>query len=131
MKGCTVEVTKLDKLSPFVYGEIEGSTKDAPTVVFYGHIDKQPHFTGWREGLSATNPVIEGDKMYGRGASDDGYAPFSAIGIVKVLQEAGRPHPRCVLLFECDEESGSVHLPAYLDHYKDKIGTPEVIVRWL
>lgn len=84
--------------------------------------------TGWREGLHPTKPVIEGDKLYGRGASDDGYGPFSAISLVKILQTLGLSHPRCVLLFECDEESGSSHLPAWLDHFKDKIGNPDIIV---
>ena len=53
----------------------------------YGHLDKQPYGVGWDEDLSPTNPVIKGDLMYGRGASDDGYAPFSCMLAIKAAQE--------------------------------------------
>ena len=56
-------------------------------VLMYGHFDKQPHMTGWLPHLSPVNPVIEGDKLYGRGAADDGYAIFSAILSIKSLQQ--------------------------------------------
>lgn len=47
--------------------EVAGSSPDDKTVLFYGHYDKQPHMTGWNEGLSATKPVVVDDKLYGRG----------------------------------------------------------------
>ena len=52
-------------------------------VMLYGHLDKQPHGEGWDEGLSATNPVIKGDLLYGRGSTDDGYASFMAMLAIK------------------------------------------------
>ena len=70
-----------------------------------GHFDKQPHCTGWREGLGPTNPVIEGDLLYGRGGSDDGYSIFAAILAIKALQVQNLPHPRFVIIIEGDEES--------------------------
>ena len=51
--------------------------------MLYGHLDKQPHGVGWAEGLSATDPVIKGDLMYGRGSSDDGYAAFASMLAIK------------------------------------------------
>lgn len=57
------------------------------TVMMYGHLDKQPWFTGWDEGLSPIDPVIRGDLLYGRGSSDDGYAPFASMMAVKMCQE--------------------------------------------
>ncbi|HOW49522.1 MAG TPA: M20/M25/M40 family metallo-hydrolase, partial [Rubrivivax sp.] len=48
-----------------------GSTR---TVVFYGHLDKQPEFSGWRSGLGPWTPKLEDGKLYGRGGADDGYA---------------------------------------------------------
>jgi len=41
--------------------------------------------TGWDEGLSPTNPVIKGDKLYGRGGADDGYSTYAAILSIKNL----------------------------------------------
>lgn len=51
--------------------------------MLYGHLDKQPYGAGWDEGISPTDPIIKGDYMYGRGVSDDGYAPFICALAVK------------------------------------------------
>ncbi len=48
------------------------------TVLLYGHLDKQPEMTGWREDLGPWKPVLEGDRLYGRGGADDGYAAFAS-----------------------------------------------------
>lgn len=92
--------------------------------MFYGHYDKQPHFVGWWEGFGPTNPRIKDNKLYGRGVADDGYAPYSSILTIKSMQDQGLTFPRCVVLIEGDEESGSGHLFYYLDKIKDKIGDP-------
>jgi len=57
--------------------------------MLYGHIDKQPWFEGWDEGLHPIKPVIKGDYMFGRGASDDGYAVFSCMLALKAIQLQG------------------------------------------
>ena len=31
------------------------------TVLLYGHLDKQPPFTGWGEGLGPYDPVVHGE----------------------------------------------------------------------
>ena len=49
------------------------------TVLLYGHLDKQPELFGWREGLGPWEPVIEGDRLYGRGGADDGYSTFASL----------------------------------------------------
>jgi len=97
-------------------------------ALLYGHLDKQPSGSGWREGLSAWSPVREGDLLYGRGAADDGYAVFACIGAITLLETQGIPFPRCVLLIECSEESGSQDLAYYLDRLQDRIGTPDLVV---
>ena len=48
-------------------------------ILMYGHFDKQPPFEGWNEGLAPTKPVLIGDKLYGRGGADDGYAIYGSI----------------------------------------------------
>ena len=52
---------------------------DDDCVLLYGHLDKQPEMTGWRDDLGPWTPVIEGDKLYGRGGADDGYAVFGSL----------------------------------------------------
>lgn len=52
----------------------------------YGHIDKQPPLEeGWMDGTGPYSPKIIGEKLYGRGGADDGYAFFSCTAIIKVL----------------------------------------------
>ncbi len=101
-------------------------TEDA--VLLYGHLDKQPEFTGWADGLSPWEPVIRDGKLYGRGGADDGYAVFASLAAIRALQEQGVPHARCVVLIEACEESGSVDLPHYVEALGSRLGTPSLVV---
>eukprot|EP01122_Echinamoeba_exundans_P003106 TRINITY_DN1325_c0_g1_i3.p1 TRINITY_DN1325_c0_g1~~TRINITY_DN1325_c0_g1_i3.p1 ORF type:complete len:384 (+),score=108.08 TRINITY_DN1325_c0_g1_i3:732-1883(+) len=95
----------------------------------YGHMDKQPPLTdAWAPGLGPYTPVIRDGKLYGRGGADDGYAIFGAITALKALQEQGAHHGRIVLIVEACEESGSPDLPHYIEHLKERIGVPDLIV---
>ena len=62
--------------------------------------------------------------MYGRGCSDDGYAPFAGLLAIKIAQMHKRIS-RVVLVIECEEESGSKSLLALLDAAKDLIKAPD------
>lgn len=112
--------------TPLLYFEIEG-TKEG-TVLMYGHFDKQPELTGWREGLGPWTPVREGDYLYGRGLADDGYSTFAAVGAIEAAKNSGAELPRIVILIEGSEESGSDDLPAYLEMLKSKIGSPHTVI---
>jgi acetylornithine deacetylase/succinyl-diaminopimelate desuccinylase-like protein len=124
--GLTKRLVQHEGETPLLFVEIAG--KRPETVLLYGHIDKQPPLDGWREGLDPFVPVIEGDRLYGRGSADDGYASFSAITAIKALQEQGIEHPRCVIVLEACEESGSYNLPAYINELASEIGSPSLIV---
>ena len=124
--GLKAEVLKIPDRVPTLFVEIPGEINE--TVMFYGHIDKMPESTGWEPGLDPWQPVVRGDKLYGRGTVDDGYAPYAAIAAIKALQEQKIPHARCVLFIESGEESGSPHFAEYLDKYRDRIGKPSLIV---
>ncbi|HUJ28897.1 MAG TPA: M20 family metallopeptidase [Myxococcales bacterium] len=124
--GLKVEVVRLPQRTPVIWMEIPGSGKD--TVLLYGHLDKQPEMTGWRTGLSPWEPVLEGEKLYGRGGADDGYSSFASLTALRLLQAQGVQHARCVVLIEACEESGSTDLPAYIEHLSARIGTPSLVV---
>ena len=126
LKGATLEVIRLEGRTPVILIDVPGQGAD--TVLLYGHLDKQPEMTGWSEGLGPWEPVIRGDKLYGRGGADDGYAMFGAISAILALQDAGAPHARCVILIEACEESGSPDLPYYVDHLGAKLGDPSLVV---
>src|SRR5690606_19696678 len=73
-------------------------------------------------------PVREGDRLYGRGGADDGYALFAALSAVEAAQAAGLPHARLLVLVEASEESGSSDLPAHVDALGDRLGRPDLVV---
>jgi len=128
--GMQVEVVRLEGRTPLIFIEIPASGPDTgnDTVLLYGHLDKQPEMTGWDDDLGPWVPVIKGDKLYGRGGADDGYAIFGSLAAIQALQQQGVPHARCVILIEACEESGSYDLPAYVDHLADRIGKPSLVV---
>jgi len=124
--GCTVEIVERDGLTPVIIVDVpasEGAETELVTLL-YGHFDKQPPLGSWREGLEPFLAVREGDRLYGRGTADDGYAIFAAIGAIEALAETGTPHGRCLVLIESSEESGSIHLGPYLDEVQARTGPP-------
>lgn len=121
--GAAVEILELPGCSPLLFAELPGNWG---TVLAYGHLDKQPAFTGWREGLGPWQPSREGDLLYGRGAVDDGYALFTALAAWMVLPESERPTIR--FMIECGEESGSPDLPAYLDLLAPRLENVDLVV---
>ncbi len=128
-EGATLEVCRLGERTPVIFMEIPGTGGVAgDTVLLYGHLDKQPEMTGWRDGLGPWTPVLEGDKLYGRGGADDGYAIFASLTAIRSLRERRIPHARCVVLIEACEESGSYDLPAYIDHLAARIGKLSLVV---
>jgi acetylornithine deacetylase/succinyl-diaminopimelate desuccinylase-like protein len=126
IQGLKVEILRAEGRTPLLFCEIPGSGED--TALLYGHMDKQPEFTGWAEGLSPWEPVLRDGKLYGRGGADDGYAVFSSLTAIRLLQEQGIAHARCVVLIEACEESGSYDLPYYVDQLAARIGTPSLVV---
>ena len=128
--GLTLEVHEIDGLTPVILMEIPpangGSADD--TVLLYGHLDKQPELFGWRDGLGPWEPVIEGDRLYGRGGADDGYSTFASLACIEAAQAAGFPHTRLVVLIEASEESGSRDLPAHIDALSARIGKPSLVI---
>ena len=112
--GLKVEVVRIEGRTPVILMEIPGSSED--TVLLYGHLDKQPEFVGWEEGLGPWKPVRRGDLLYGRGGADDGYAAFASLTAIETLVRQGLPYGRCVVLIEACEESGSFDLPFYIEH---------------
>jgi acetylornithine deacetylase/succinyl-diaminopimelate desuccinylase-like protein len=124
--GSTIETVRLPGRTPVLLLDIPGSLPG--NLLFYGHLDKQPEMAGWREGLGPWQPVVEGDRMYGRGGADDGYAFFASVAAILALEDQGIGHPRCVILIECCEESGSFDLPPYIELLADKIGLPDLVV---
>lgn len=131
-EGMSMEVVRLEGRTPLIYMEVPasagGSAADEPCVLLYGHLDKQPEMHGWREGFGPWTPVIEDQRLYGRGGADDGYAAFASLAAIRALADQGIAHARLVILVEACEESGSYDLPYYIDALAGRIGTPDLVV---
>lgn len=130
IEGMQLEVVRLDGRTPLIYVDIPAANggSDEDCVLLYGHLDKQPEMVGWDADLGPWEPVIKGDRLYGRGGADDGYAIFGSLTAIMALREQGLPHARCVVIIEACEESGSYDLPAYVDHLAPRIGKPSLVV---
>ncbi|HEY4163226.1 MAG TPA: M20 family metallopeptidase [Dongiaceae bacterium] len=130
--GATLEILRLPGRTPLIVIDIPGTGPDQnpvqDPVLLYGHLDKQPEMVGWAEGFGPWIPVRKGDKLYGRGGADDGYAIFAALASIGALRAQGIAHARAVVLIEASEESGSPDLPAYIDHLARRLGTPSLVV---
>ena len=124
--GMRVDVRRLPGRTPLLFVDIPGEL--AGCALLYGHLDKQPEFTGWLPGLGPWEPVLREGKLYGRGSADDGYAVFSSLTAIAALKAQQVPLARCVLLIEASEESGSVDLPAHLQSLGAAIGDPTLVV---
>jgi acetylornithine deacetylase/succinyl-diaminopimelate desuccinylase-like protein len=131
IRGLQLEVVRLPGRTPLIFMEVpafgEPTSRDA-TLLLYGHLDKQPEMEGWRDGLGPWLPVIEGDKLYGRGGADDGYAAFASLTALAALQRECIAHCRAVIIIEACEESGSYDLPFYIEALGDRIGNPDLVV---
>ena len=131
--GLKLEIVRLPGRTPVIFFEAPatragGNERDSETVLMYGHLDKQPEFTGWRSDLGPWTPKYENGLLYGRGGADDGYAVYAALTAIRALDEQGMARPRCVGLIESCEESGSYDLPAYMDALKSRLGRVGLVV---
>lgn len=127
--GLDLFVHRLPGLTPVVVAEVPASDPGIDgTVLLYGHLDKQPEMVGWRDGFGPWEPRLDGTRLYGRGAGDDGYAAFAAITAIGAVRESGGRHARCVVVIEASEESGSPDLPAHIDALAPRLGEIDFVV---
>jgi acetylornithine deacetylase/succinyl-diaminopimelate desuccinylase-like protein len=123
--GLTLEIVRLPGRTPVLFFEVaatRASHSQSETVLMYGHLDKQPEFSGWRSDLGPWTPKYEDGKLYGRGGADDGYAVYASIAAIQALKAQGATHPRIVGLIETCEESGSADLLPYVDALRTRLG---------
>ncbi|MEI8168501.1 MAG: M20 family metallopeptidase [Rhodoferax sp.] len=136
--GLTLEVIRLEGRTPVLFFEVAASSGSGAaetnmaaskqTVLMYGHLDKQPEFTGWRSDLGPWTPKYEDGKLYGRGGADDGYAIYASIAAIQALKSQNMPHPRIVGLIETCEESGSYDLLPYIDALGTRLGDVALVI---
>jgi acetylornithine deacetylase/succinyl-diaminopimelate desuccinylase-like protein len=120
-----------DPGQPAGFAEWPAAVPDAPVVLIYGHHDVQP---GEPRGEWMTDPfvpVVRGDRLLGRGASDDkGQVLFHTLGLRANLaaRAAGSPPVTVRLLIEGEEESGSPHLPRLLEDNRERLRADTIVI---
>ena len=130
VRGLTADIVRLSGRTPVLFFDVPSTSEvaGAPTLLLYGHLDKQPEMTGWRDGFGPWTPVQEESRLYGRGGADDGYAVYASLAAIVAMQAQGMPHARCVGIIETCEESGSYDLPAYLEALAPRMGQVDFVV---
>ncbi|MBC7601492.1 MAG: M20 family metallopeptidase [Ramlibacter sp.] len=127
--GLKLEVVRMEGRTPVLFFEVDATRADSKeTVLMYGHLDKQPEFSGWRSDLGPWTPKYEDGKLYGRGGADDGYAVYASIAAIQALKAQNVPHPRIVGLVETCEESGSFDLLPYVDALRARLGDVGLVI---
>jgi len=101
---------------PVVYAEWLGA--QAPTLLVYGHFDVQPVDPIGEWARPPFEPRLEGETLFGRGASDDKGQAFAVLAALEsFLKSSGRLPVNIKVLLEGEEEITSPHLAPYLrDH---------------
>src|SRR3954469_12230385 len=129
VEGLKLEIVRLEGRTPVLFFEVPATkTGTSETILMYGHLDKQPEFTGWRSDLGPWTPKYEDGKLYGRGGADDGYAVYASIAAIQALKAQGQPHARIVGLIETCEESGSYDLLPYVDALRPRLGDVGLVI---
>ena len=141
IEGLKLEVIRLEGRTPVLFFEVpapsgtgqrDATKTSGKTVLMYGHLDKQPEFTGWRNDLGPWTPKYEDGRLYGRGGADDGYAVYASITAIAALKSQRVAHPRIIGLIETCEESGSYDLLPYIDALRapgrDRLGDVGLVI---
>lgn len=99
---------------------------DAPTVLLYAHHDVQPvgEVSRWRTQPFELTRI--GDRLFGRGAADDGAGIAVHLGALEAL---GDDLPVNIVVFiEGEEEIGSPSFTNFLAKYRDELSADVIIV---
>ncbi|WP_439663414.1 M20/M25/M40 family metallo-hydrolase [Lentzea sp. HUAS TT2] len=115
---------------PAVFACWPAADPQAPTVLVYGHHDVQPVDPVERWEHPPFEPVISGDEIRGRGASDDkGQVAMHLLAVKAHLAATGQNAPSVTvkLFVEGEEESGSPHLRKLLEDHRNRLGCDLVV----
>lgn len=115
-RGATTKLLRIEGAPPVVLVSIL-NPHARQTIAFYAHYDGQPvDPSQWS--TPPWKPVIKGDRIYARSASDD-KAPIIAMAAALDALNAAHEKPavNLKLVFEGEEEAGSPHLAAYFDRF--------------
>lgn len=117
--GCANIQIFQTKKHPVVYAEWLNAGADKPTVLVYGHYDVQPPdpMDLWETG--PFDPVVRGDYLFSRGASDMKGQIVACLKAIESIQSSGVFPVNLKFIFEGEEEIGSPNLESFMEEHKD------------
>lgn len=96
-------------------GDVRMGEIGVDPIAILAHLDVVPAGDGWK--VDPFGAVMDGDRMYGRGTTDDKGPAVAALYAMYALKQAGIPLKREVrLILGCDEESGWEDMAYYTEH---------------
>jgi acetylornithine deacetylase/succinyl-diaminopimelate desuccinylase-like protein len=125
-EGVGAEIVRArDGAPPAVIGERKGPG-GAPVVLLYAHHDVQPENDHADWDSPPFEPVVRGERLYGRGAADDKAGIAVHVGALRAL---GDDLPVTVRFFiEGEEEVASATLPELLREYRDRLAADVIVI---
>ena len=127
--GIHSEILRIKKgIAPVVFGEVKSKTNPGKTLLFYNHYDVQPAepFELWDD--EPFSGKIKGNKIFGRGSSDDKGELMTRIKAVEAfLKTEGDVPCNIKFLIEGEEETGSANIDKYLKKFQKKFSCNGVI----
>lgn len=98
----------------------------APTVLLYAHHDVQPSGDEERWDTPPFEPTVRGDRLFGRGSSDDGAGIITHLGALQLLEdELG---VNVTVFIEGEEEIGSPSFANFLAAHHGLLAADYIIV---
>lgn len=114
---------------PLVYAEWLGAGASFPTLLIYGHYDVQPvdPLDLWH--TPPFEPVVNGDFLHGRGASDDkGQMMALLVALEAYLKTSGRLPLNVKVLLEGEEEILSPNMGPFLAEHSHQLACDAVLI---
>src|ERR687894_3256897 len=117
------------KANPIVYGEVKSKTNpNGKTILFYNHYDVQPEDPIELWDKDPYSGDVEGNYVFGRGASDDKGELITRIKAVEcIVRRTGDVPCNVKFVVEGEEEIGSNNISEYLKQYKNLFACDGII----
>ncbi len=123
------EVISLRDAPPFIYGEWKGTDPKAFTLLIYGHYDVVPVDSSDQWETPPFQPKIVGDRIYGRGASDNKGQFWAVLCAIEAWLQSSSSSPiNLKVLLEGEEEALSAHLPTFLQENRQRLSCNGILI---